>query len=168
MEQGDYAVFNCSCSCRVKLTHTLFWFVGDLPVNQRTFLRGRTATFIERSGLYVEVSDQSTCERDGLDQGKAVEQLRINASSAMLYNRTAVQCVAFAALEGDQSFFSLYGLMLINAPGEPNATRTLHVAANMALLQVDVAACTYVGSPLACNHSLIKPAFPQQIMTKFI
>ena len=121
VEQGDYAVFKCSYSCQIMQTHTLFWLVGNLPAHQRIFLRGRTATFIERSGLYLEVSDQSTCERDGLDQGKAIEQLRINASSALLYNRTAVQCVAHATRSGDQSFFSWYGLMVINAPGEPNA-----------------------------------------------
>lgn len=125
VEQGYYATFNCSYSCQIMQTHTLFWFVGDLPVNQRIFLRGRTDTFIEKSGLYVEVSDQSTCERDGLDQGIAVEQLKINASSASLYNRTAVQCVAYAALEGDQSYFSSYGLMVINTPGEPTAARML-------------------------------------------
>ena len=125
VEQGNYAVFNCSYGCQIMQTHTLSWVVGDLPGIRRTFLRGRTTDFIEKSGLYVEVSDQSTCERDGLDHGKAVEQLRINASSAMLYNRTAVQCVAFPTIDGDQTFFSSYGLLVINVPGEPNASGTL-------------------------------------------
>lgn len=118
VDQGTYAVFNCTYSCRTMQTHTLFWLVGDLPILQRTFLRGRTSRFIERSGLYVEVMDQSTCDRAGLDDGKAIEQLRINASSAVLYNRTAVQCVVYATSPDDQSFYSAYSIMMIHAPGE--------------------------------------------------
>ena len=115
MEQGRYAVFNCRYNCSVIRTHTLFWVVGDLPVLQRTFLRGRTSNFIERSGLYVEVMDVSTCARDGRNQGQAIEQLRINASSAEQYNRTAVQCVAYATNPSDPSFYSSYSIMLITS-----------------------------------------------------
>ena len=99
-------------------THTLFWLVGDLPVLQRTFLRGRTSKFIQRSGLSVELTDWSTCARDGPERGRAIEQLRVTASSAKSYNRTAVQCVAFATDPRDSSFYSSYSVMLIKAPGE--------------------------------------------------
>ncbi len=84
---------------------------------QRTFLRGRTSRFIKNSGLYVEAVDQSTCKRDGPERGRASEQLRINATSAE-YNKTAVQCVAYAKIANDQSIFSSYSMMLVNAPGK--------------------------------------------------
>lgn len=118
VDQGQYAVFSCRYSCRAMQTHTLFWMAGDLPVVQRTFLRGRTSIFIEQSGLYVEVMDQSTCESEGLDQGQAIEQLRINGSSASLYNRTAIQCVLYTTSPNDHSFYSSYSILRIRAPGE--------------------------------------------------
>lgn len=117
VDQGSYAIFRCNYSCRVQQTHTLFWLVGDLPVNQRTFLRGRTQNFILKSGLNVELIDESTCERDG---GRAIEQLQIDATSAERYNRTAVQCVAYATNPTDPSFYSSYSLMLINVPAAGN------------------------------------------------
>lgn len=64
----------------------------------------------------MEVTDESTCERDGTELGQAVEQLQITAHSAELHNRTAVQCVAYATDPADQSFYSSYSMMLINAP----------------------------------------------------
>lgn len=117
VEQGEFAVFTCSYSCAVMQTHTLSWLVGDLPVIQRTFVRGRTSRFIEQSGLYVEVTNQSTCESIDPEQGQAMEQLRINGS-ALLHERTAIQCVAFPTHPDDFSFYSPYSVMQIKAPCE--------------------------------------------------
>jgi hypothetical protein len=116
VDAGQYALFNCKYSCDAKRSHTLFWLVGDLPINQRTFLRGKLQRFMDRSGLHVEVEDKSSCERN--DGGQAIEELRITANST-LYNKTSVQCVAYATSPNDLSFYSAYSLMIVNAPGEP-------------------------------------------------
>lgn len=116
VDQGSYAVFNCNYSCRIHETHILFWLVGNLPLHQRTFLRGRTQNFESYSGLDVEVTNESTCEGDGTGLEQATERLRVTANSAELHNRTAVQCVAYATAPTDQTFYSSYSMMLINAP----------------------------------------------------
>ena len=71
-------------------THTLFWLVGNIPTNRQYFLMGDTSAFIERSGLHVEVKDLSNCS----EQREATQQLKITPSSAEMFNRTAIQCVA--------------------------------------------------------------------------
>lgn len=116
VDQGQYSVFNCSYSCTAMQTHTLAWLAGDLPVIQRTFVRGRTSKFMEQSGLYVEVLDHSTCANEGPEQGQAIQQLRIQGSSALLHNSTAVQCVAYPTSPDDDSFYSSYSIMRIRPP----------------------------------------------------
>ena len=77
---------------------------------------GRTSTFIKRSGLDVEVKDLSSC-RDGGD-GKVIQQLIITPSSAKLFNKTAVQCVATRRHQNDSDFYSAYGMMIVDAVGK--------------------------------------------------
>lgn len=113
VNQSHYAVFNCSYNCRNLPSHSIVWSVGGLP--ERFFAGTLASGFIDRSGLFVEIEDMSvtTCANGGQ---RAIEQLRINASSAALYNRTAVQCIALPTGGGITTFYSAYSIMLINAP----------------------------------------------------
>lgn len=100
--------------------------MGDLSGNNRVLRQGSTATenFIQNSGLNVEVVELSDCS--ATDQTLAIEQLRINASSAVLYNRTAVQCAAYALSPGGTSHYTPYSVMLVNPPAENIETTGEH------------------------------------------
>ncbi len=110
---SQQAIFNCSYPCAARNSHTLVWTVGNQPFNQRYFLKGRTRNFCENSGLGIEVLDFSTCKAD-TDEGSVLQQLRINASSAELHNRTAVQCMASRSKRKDFDFYSGFGIMIVD------------------------------------------------------
>ena len=115
--QNNLAVFNCSYSCTIRTnrTHTISWLVGD--VNERLLVRGNEHVFTARSGLQVEVKDMSSdCPPDTKQPAMAIEQLIINGTSAELFNRTAVQCVAIPRSEDVATIYSSYSVMLIDIP----------------------------------------------------
>ena len=116
VNQSSYAVFNCSyhCTSQSPQTHTIHWLVGDAEsLSERSFVNGDEQSFTDRSGLSVDVDDISICT--GRAQ-RAIQQLRINGSSAEQHNRTAVQCVAVPTSINVKTFYSSYSLMLINNP----------------------------------------------------
>lgn len=142
--QSQHAVFNCSYSCKTELSHTIFWFAGDQPGLQRTFWRGRTERFVQRSGLHVDVLNLSTCS-DGTSDGLGIQQLRINASSAELYNRTAIQCLAIPKNSSYTSLYSSYSMLLISAIMDPDGELLL-VCMNMMHVCYEVMyACALIG-----------------------
>ena len=73
--------------------------------------------------MYVEVNRVHSCEH-GRNEDIVIETLRINGSSANEFNKTAVQCFAFAKTGGQtESIYSRFGIMLING----TYVRVLHV-----------------------------------------
>ena len=104
VSEGQHAVFNCSCDCSLHRTYTMVWIMGDLSGNSRVLRQGSEQNFVQNSGLNVELVKLSDCS----------EQLRINVSSAVLYNRTAVQCAAYTLLRGSTSHYTPYSVILAN------------------------------------------------------
>lgn len=99
--------------------------MGDLLGSRRVLRQGSaTENFIQNSGLNVQVVELSDCSAS--DQTQAIEQLRINASSAVLYNRTAVQCAAYTLSPSGTSHYTPYSVMLINPPPETRETTGKH------------------------------------------
>lgn len=112
VKQGQYAEFICIYSCTIHQTYSIFWVVGTLPGLNRMFSHSRTSSFIEDTGLYVEVSKVVSCEGS---EGSAMETIRINGSSADSFNGTAIQCVAYSTIVGQTlSIYSRFSVMLIN------------------------------------------------------
>ena len=111
--ENETAVFNCSYSCEASISnsHTTWWQVGDVR-KSRGFSNRRTKKFIKKTGLHVEVKDLSNCDSSG--NGHIVHQLRINASSALEWNRTTIQCVAVRLIETEIDIYSSYGLMFVD------------------------------------------------------
>lgn len=113
VNENEMAVFNCSYTCKTTISnsHTTSWHVGDV-LNSRTFAHWKPAKFIRKTGLYVEVKDFSNCDKYG--NGLVIHQLRINASSASRWNKTAVQCIAVRAdEESETDFYSAFSLMFV-------------------------------------------------------
>ena len=114
INESGIAEFNCSYNCvDADQTYTIFWFVGDGIPEKRFFLRGTEAGFTANTGLHVDVENISTCDRQSK---RVVERLRIIGSSAELYNRTAVQCLAVPRFDWGRSVRSPYSMMLIYKP----------------------------------------------------
>ena len=111
--ENETAVFNCSYSCKASMlnTHTTWWQVGDVR-KSRGFSNKKTEKFIHKTGLQVEVKDISNCDSAG--NGQIIHQLRINASSAIEWNKTTIQCVAVRLNEVEIDIYSSYGLMFVD------------------------------------------------------
>lgn len=113
INESQIAIFRCNYSCMAQFTHTMVWLVGDQPIRQRFFFMNTADSFSARSGLHVEVRDLTSCPGSYV-----LQELRINASSAQLFNRTAVQCFASRISQDHLDFYSPYGIMLVNEKGE--------------------------------------------------
>ena len=113
VDESEQAFFNCSFSCPSKNTHTMVWLVGNQPHHRRHVIMGYTRGFISTSGLQIEIRGMSSCKNGGA--GIYIQQLIINASSAQLYNRTAVQCLAYRKKSTYNDEYSAYGIMLVNS-----------------------------------------------------
>ena len=126
INEAESAVFNCTFECSIRDSHTIVWLVGDLPLIQRYFVMGRTRTFSSQSDLQVQVSDLSTCTSAG--EGRGVQQLQIQVTSATLHNRTAVQCHAARKHTDYSDLYSMYGLVLVDHNiGETHARMHAHM-----------------------------------------
>ena len=113
INESQIAIFRCNYSCVAQFTHTMVWLVGDQPIHQRFFFMNTADIFSARSGLHVEVRDLTSCPGSYV-----LQELRINASSAQLFNRTAVQCFASRISQDHLDFYSPYGIMLVNEKGK--------------------------------------------------
>ena len=106
---GTLAIFNCTISCELRVTHAVRWFVGDSP------RRLVDANFHERTGIQVELRDIVACESGTADRVVAAQQqLRVNINSVERLNRTAVQCAALRREASQSDLYSHYGVILVN------------------------------------------------------
>ena len=112
VSEGQYAEFNCSFSCADSHDTTIIWLVGHFP--RRSFIMETAPSFAAKTGLHVEVERLLGC--NGHDV--ALERLRINASSAEQFNRTAVQCWVPPLSADTMRLYSPYGVMFINSTGK--------------------------------------------------
>jgi hypothetical protein len=106
---GSWATFNCSVSCELSKTHTVRWFVGS----SRTRLVNSPANFYRQTGIQVELEKPTSC-RASAESGMAVYQLRVNATSVELLNKTSVQCAALRKAQIYSDIYSHYGVISIN------------------------------------------------------
>ena len=106
---GSWATFNCSVSCELNRTHTVRWFVGSA----RGRLVDSPANFYRQTGIQVELEKPVSCEASP-ELGVAVYQLRVNASSVELLNKTSVQCAALRKAEKFSDLYSHYGVISVN------------------------------------------------------
>ena len=109
VDENQYAEFTCTLTCGFN-THSpvIVWLVGHYD---QFLVDGQTESFIAASGLQVEVQKLKGCGT----HRESVERLRINASSADQFNRTAVQCFVPPLPENVTRQYSGLSVMLIRA-----------------------------------------------------
>ena len=106
---GSWATFTCNVSCDLNQSHTIKWFVGESPNNQRQVDSG----FKQRTGIETEISDMSVCRE--MTSGQEMEQqLRVKILSAQTMNKTAVQCAALRKGPSYQDLYSHYSMIVVN------------------------------------------------------
>ena len=106
---GSWATFTCSVSCELSQSHTIKWFIGESPNNQRQVDSG----FKHRTGIETEISDISVCG-EMTSVGQEMEQLRVKILSAKTMNKTAVQCAALRKGPSYQDLYSHYSMIVVN------------------------------------------------------
>ena len=107
---GSWVTFTCNVSCNLCQSHTVKWFVGELPNNQRQVDSG----FKLRTGIETEITDVSICEADTTAEQDMEQQLRIKILSAEKMNKTAVQCAALRKGPSYQDLYSHYSMIIVN------------------------------------------------------
>ena len=120
---GSWAVFNCNVSCDLSKTHTVSWFVGS----SGTRLVSSPAKFYQQTGIQVELEKLTSCRASiSSESGMAVYQLRVNATSVELLNKTSVQCAALRKSQIYSDVYSHYGVISVNGKEDtPPITRPL-------------------------------------------
>ena len=124
---GSWAVFNCNVSCDLSKTHTVSWFVGSSET------RMVSSQFYEQTGIQVELEKLTSCSASS-ESGIAVYQLRVNATSVELLNKTSVQCAALRKSRIYSDVYSHYGVISVNGKEDldtPLITQPLLVIARM-------------------------------------
>ena len=106
---GSWATFSCNVSCNLSQSHTVKWFVGEFPNNQRQVDSG----FKQRTGIETEITDISICGATTVAQVME-QQLRIKILSAQKMNKTAVQCAALRKGPSYQDLYSHYSMIIVN------------------------------------------------------
>lgn len=106
---GHWATFTCNVSCNLSQSHTVKWFVGEFPNNQRQVDPG----FKQRTGIETEITDISVCGAITVEQVME-QQLRIKILSAQKMNKTAVQCAALRKGPSYQDLYSHYSMIIVN------------------------------------------------------
>ena len=111
VDVGSWATFTCNVSCDLSQSHTVKWFVGEFPHNQRQVDSG----FKLRTGIDTEITDVSVCGATVTTVKQDMEQeLRIKVSSAQTMNKTAVQCAALRKGPSYQDLYSHYSMIIVN------------------------------------------------------
>lgn len=107
---GSWATFTCTVSCNLSQSHTLKWFVGEFPNNQRQVDSG----FKQRTGIETEIIDRSLCGAITTAEQDMEQQLRVKILSAQKMNKTAVQCAALRKGPSYQDLYSHYSMIIVN------------------------------------------------------
>ena len=107
---GSWATFTCTVSCNLSQSHTLKWFVGEFPNNQRQVDSG----FKQRTGIETEIIDRSLCGEITTAEQDMEQQLRVKILSAQKMNKTAVQCAALRKGPSYQDLYSHYSMIIVN------------------------------------------------------
>ena len=100
----------CNVSCDLSQSHTVKWFVGEFPANQRLVDSG----FKQRTGIETKITDISVCSATAEAGKYMMQQLRIKILSAQGMNKLAVQCAALRKSPLYQDLYSLYGIINVN------------------------------------------------------
>ena len=111
VDVGSWATFTCNVSCDLSQSHTVKWFVGEFPHNQRQVDSG----FKLRTGIDTEITDVSVCGTAvTIVQPNMEQKLHIKILSAQTMNKTAVQCAALRKGPSYQDLYSHYSMIIVN------------------------------------------------------
>ena len=75
---------------------------------------------LEEGFTIMDVKSSSTCNQA---EGKIIDVLSLNVTSAFRWNRTPIQCIAQATSRQYKSFFSTYAVLLVESPPRKNYYR---------------------------------------------
>lgn len=104
--EREAAIFSCSLNC--SSAHSVLWLIGESEASLRFFTATSTARFRERTGIHVEVKDQSTCTNN---KGKKLQELTIHSS--MLHPLLLIRCVAQPTTPDWPDFKSIYASLVV-------------------------------------------------------
>ncbi len=140
--EKEAAIFYCSLNC--SSDHSLLWLVGETEASHlQPFTATSASRFRDKTGIHVEVKDQSTCNDN---KGKKQQVLTIHSS--ILHPMLLIRCVAQPITPNFSDAKSNYATLRVH----PVTGKTMIINLTIHKIMIPFVTCTWTAS---CNLDLL-------------